>query len=165
MGKERRKERLAFPEEWRIKAIQICDSCFGVADDNAEFLLDQTVPLRVRQVASGKIRLDEKGFARLLNAAADASNPDHKAYRSIAEGFYASEDCDTRITGSIFRRDQIDASLAARQLLFSFPRNEEKQRKALQHILLGALDDEQAGKKDTENIQFFKWAFANVKNQ
>ena len=122
-GKRRReKERLAFPEEWRIKAIQIGSSCFGDADDNAEFLLDQTVPLSVRQAASGKIHLDAKGFARLLNAAADASNPDHKAYRSIAEGCYASN---TYVTDRIFRSkesDHIDASLAARQLLFSFPR-------------------------------------------
>ena len=167
MGKESRKERLAFPEEWRIKAIQISNSCFGDDDVNAEFLFDQTVPLRVRQAASGKIRLDEKGFVRLLNAATDKSNPNHKAYRSIAEGFYASKDCYTSITDSIFRSDesdQIDASLAARQLLFSFPRNEEKKRGALQNILRGALDDEEAGKKDTENIQFFKWAFATAKN-
>ena len=165
MGKEKRKERLSFPEEWRIKAMQINDNCFGNDDANIDFLLDQSIPMSVRKAAIGKIRLDEKGLVRLLNAAVDVSNPSHNDYRVLAEGFCASKEChggDIDILGN--RQGGTGVSLGARQLLFSFPRKEKKRHDALQNILWGAMDDEEEGKKDSENMKFFKWAIANTKD-
>ena len=164
MGGEKRKERLSFPEEWRIKAMQINDDCFGSDDTNIDFLLDQSVPMSVRKAAIGKIRLDKKGLVRLLNAAADTSNSGRNDYQAMAKGFCASQYCfdyDESILGN--RQGGTGVSLGARQLLFTFPRNEKERHEALENILWGAMDDEEAGKKDSENMKFFKWAIANTK--
>ena len=165
MGGEKRKERLSFPEEWRIKAMQINDDCFGSDDTNIDFLLDQSVPMSVRKAAIGKIRLDKKGLVRLLNAAADTSNSGRNDYQAMAKGFCASQYCfdyDESILGN--RQGDTGVSLGARQLLFTFPRNEKERHEALENILWGAMDDEEAGKKDSENMKFFKWAIANTKD-
>ena len=57
--------------------------------------------MSVRKAAIGKIELEAKGCAQLLNAAADEQDPGHTDYRVLAEGFLASKKCNEGIPGSI----------------------------------------------------------------
>ena len=159
---------LAFPEEWRIKAMQYDDSVFQHSREaNSEFLLDQSMPMSVRKAAIGKIELEAKGVAQLLNAAADEQNPGHADYRVLVEGFLVSKQCHEGIPGSIIAEHGnvgVPVSIGAKKLLFSFIKNEKTLTDALKSALWAAIEDEENGSKDSEKIQFFKWAFATAKN-
>ena len=159
---------LAFPEEWRIKAMQYDDSVFQHSREaNSEFLLDQSMPMSVRKAAIGKIELEAKGVAQLLNAAADEQNPGHADYRVLVEGFLVSKQCHEGIPGSIIAEHGnvgVPVSIGAKKLLFSFIKNEKALADTLKSALWAAIEDEENGSKDSEKIQFFKWAFATAKN-
>jgi len=157
-----------FPAEWRIKAIQLIShrGFYGSRDDGAFFLLNQSIPIKVREAAIGRIELDAKGCALLINAAADKTNPGCKDYLALARGFFASKACYSGNIGNVLgdRTDGVVVSPDAKQLLFSFLTKEKEMHEALQHILWKAIEDEKEGKKDSDNIKFFKWAVNNTKN-
>ena len=140
---------IAFPDEWRIKAMHWNSSIFRDShDDNAEFLCNQSISMNVRKESLGKIELDSKGYAKLLEEAVKPGR----------------DDC-----AELIRRYQPHSSFMcvimrdakvpdrAKMLAFSAIKDEEVLVTALKQALCGAEDN-------PANATFFKWAVANAKN-
>ena len=143
---------IAFPDEWRIKAMHWDSSIFSHSHDaNAEFLCNQSISMNVRKESLGKIELDSKGFAKLLE---EAVKPGRDDCAELIRTYQPN-----RNLMSSFMRVMRDAKVPdrAKMLAFSAIKDEEVLVKALQNALWGAKDN-------PANATFFKWAVANAKN-
>lgn len=143
-----KKPPIAFPDEWRIKAMHWDSFVFRLSHDaNAEFLCNQSISMNVRKESLGMIELDDKGYAKLLEEAVKPGRED------------CAELIRTYQPNSSFMCVMRDAKVpdSAKMLAFSAIKDEEVLIKALQEALWGAEDN-------PANATFFKWAVANAKN-
>ena len=142
-----KKPPIAFPDEWRIKAMHWDSSIFRHSHDaNAEFLCNQSISMNVRKESLGKIELDRKGFAKLLEEAVKPGRED------CAELIRTQPNL---MSMCVMRDAKVPDS--AKMLAFSAIKDEEVLVEALKEALWGAKDN-------SANATFFKWAVANAKN-
>ena len=143
---------IAFPDEWRIKAMHWNSSIFRDShDDNAEFLCNQSISMNVRKESLGKIELDSKGFAKLLE---EAVKPGREDCAELIRRYQPERNLMLSLM-DVMRDAKVPDR--AKMLAFSAIKDEEVLVKALQNALWGAKDN-------PANATFFKWAVANAKN-
>ena len=143
---------IAFPDEWRIKAMHWNSSIFRDShDDNAEFLCNQSISMNVRKESLGKIELDSKGFAKLLE---EAVKPGREDCAELIRRYQPERNHMLSLM-DVMRDAKVPDR--AKMLAFSAIKDEEVLVKALEEALSGAEDN-------SANATFFKWAVANAKN-
>ena len=143
---------IAFPDEWRIKAMHWNSSIFRYShDDNAEFLCNQSISMNVRKESLGKIELDSKGFAKLLE---EAVKPGREDCAELIRRYQPERNLMLSLM-DVMRDAKVPDR--AKMLAFSAIKDEEVLVEALKEALWGAKDN-------SANATFFKWAVANAKN-
>lgn len=144
---------IAVPDEWRIKAMHWDSSIFRSSsyDDNAEFLCNQSISMNVRKESLGKIELDSKGFAKLLE---EAVKPGREDCAELIRRYQPERNLMLSLM-DVMRDAKVPDR--AKMLAFSAIKDEEVLVEALKEALWGAKDN-------SANATFFKWAVANAKN-
>ena len=143
---------IAFPDEWRIKAMHWDSSIFRDShDDNAEFLCNQSISMNVRKESLGTIQLDDKGYAKLLEEAVKPGRDD------CAELIRRYQPERNHMLSFMCVMRDAKVPDRAKMLAFSAIKDEEVLVEALKEALWGAEDN-------SANATFFKWAVANAKN-
>lgn len=156
-------ERISFPPEYRIKAID-------ALKDNVvmpSVVMDENAPVSVRIAAVKKARLSKQEFVAILEKSADEKYAKKNECREIVKAYIDSGELLNKgiveiICGSA---DGVSVSLSGRKLALSYVTNEEDHMDILRRTMQGILEDSMIKKSDSDEVKFAKYLISCEKQE